>query len=134
MSERGLLYLAVVCTVAWTIGPPRHSRADSASRAGCRDSAAVILEPAAPTRGALFRVRVVGVAPNAQLTGEVAGERLHFATDSGANTSFAPVPIDSPDSVRIVVRCSAGFARSKWVWGGREYNGTMPGNVGRRIR
>jgi murein DD-endopeptidase MepM/ murein hydrolase activator NlpD len=55
-------------------------------------------------KGALFRVRVSGTS--SQLTGHVAGETLHFATDSSGSESLAAVPIDAPDSLVVVVRCA----------------------------
>ncbi len=126
MSSRGLLLLTIVGATAWTINPSRDSRSAIASVAGCGASAAVTWEPAAPTRGALFHVRVTGVTPDVQLSGHVAGEQLHFAADSGADRSFAPVPIDSPDSVRIVVRCSVNNVADSIVARVRTISGNYP--------
>lgn len=77
----------------------------------CGDSAAVFSQPAAPRRGALFRVRVSGVRAGAQLTGDVAGEALHFTGVPGTRPiaeSFAAVPIDVGDTLGIAVHCTAG--------------------------
>ena len=87
--------------------------ADSARRAAnaCGDSAAISWEPNAPRQGALFRVRVTGVAPGTQLGGKVADQLLHFvraAGDSSIAESFAAVPIDGDSSLGIVLQCSAG--------------------------
>jgi murein DD-endopeptidase MepM/ murein hydrolase activator NlpD len=55
-------------------------------------------------------VHVAGVGPGAQLSGAVAGEPLHFLADSTGESqqSLAPVPIDSPDTLLVVVRCTLG--------------------------
>ena len=106
MVVRTVLTLAAVVAVAWTIGYARGSRAELQIPDACGDSSAISWQPLVPSRGALFRVRVVGTPASAQLTGVVAGEPLHFATDSGAIESLAPVPIDGPDSLQILVRCT----------------------------
>jgi murein DD-endopeptidase MepM/ murein hydrolase activator NlpD len=77
----------------------------------CGDSAVLSWQPSTPRQGALFRVRVTGVTPATQLTGEVAGEPLHFAPIAGRTTiaeSFAAVPIDAGDSLGVEVRCTLG--------------------------
>jgi len=106
MVVRTVLALGAVVAVAWTIGYARGSRAERQIPDACGDSSAISLQPSAPTRGALFQVRVIGTPAGAHLTGVVAGEPLHFAADSGASISLAPVPIDGPDSLEIVVRCT----------------------------
>ena len=75
----------------------------------CGDSAVIASEPIVPREGTLFRVRVAGVPTGAALSGDVAGEVLHFAVDSGveAAESFAAVPIDVGDSLSVEVRCTA---------------------------
>lgn len=73
--------------------------------ATCGPAASIVTEPATLTQGALFRVRVSGVTPGSQLTGSVAGEALHFSADS-VPESLAAAPIDSPDSLMVVVRCA----------------------------
>ena len=106
MVARTVLTLAAVVAVAWTIGYARGSRAELRIPDACGDSSAISWQPLVPTQGALFRVRVTGTPASAQLTGVVAGELLHFATYSGASESLAPVPIDGPDSLEILVRCT----------------------------
>lgn len=64
--------------------------------------------PERPRPGTLFAVTVadlpVGVTPQ----GVVAGERLHFAADStGGWRALAAVPIDSGDSLGLVLACGA---------------------------
>ncbi len=77
--------------------------------AGACDTAAISWEPPAPRQGALFRVRVSGVSPEVRLSGEVAGQALHFSSVAGGGAeSFAAVPIDGERSLGIVLRCSSG--------------------------
>lgn len=67
--------------------------------------------PERPTQGRLFTVRVDVAAGRrvSRLTGEVAGEELHFrATSDGAFESLAPVPVDVEG--RLAVRVDAFFA------------------------
>lgn len=72
----------------------------------CGDSVAVTWEPAAPRMGALFLVRVAGAPAAARLSGEAAGEPLHFVRDSvGGAASFAAAPIDRDAPLAVVVRC-----------------------------
>ena len=69
---------------------------------------AISWEPAAPTQGHLFRLRVA-VPPEANvavLTGAVAGETLHFETTASAQISLAAVPIDATDSIDAWVRAT----------------------------
>jgi murein DD-endopeptidase MepM/ murein hydrolase activator NlpD len=107
MVVRTLLGLGAVLVVAWTIGHARTSGAD-VQRNVCGDSSAVSWEPATPTQGTLFRLRVTGTAPGLTLTGSAAGELLHFFEDSagGSQQSLAPIPIDGPNSLLVVVRCT----------------------------
>jgi len=77
---------------------------ESMRGATCGPAASIVSEPATLTQGALFRVRVSGVAPGSELTGSVAGEALHFSADS-VPESIAAAAIDSPDSLTVVVRC-----------------------------
>ena len=76
----------------------------------CGESLAISWTPASPRHGALFRVRVTGVPANAELSGQVAGEALHFelARDSSAAESFAAIPIDGADSLGVELRCTMG--------------------------
>jgi murein DD-endopeptidase MepM/ murein hydrolase activator NlpD len=103
MPFRFVLILGAVGAVAWGIGVALESPAVPVIKA-CAN-ASLSWEPEAPTRGALFRVRVAGVASGTRLTGTAAGESLHFSTDSVAE-SLAGIPIEGRDSVAIVVRCS----------------------------
>jgi murein DD-endopeptidase MepM/ murein hydrolase activator NlpD len=77
----------------------------------CGEPLTVSWTPESPRRGALFRVRVGAVPANAELSGSVAGEALHFGPtkgETGFAESFAAVPIDGPDSIGIRVRCTLG--------------------------
>jgi murein DD-endopeptidase MepM/ murein hydrolase activator NlpD len=102
--------VGVLCAglLAWTIGYARGSRTPPVRPNACGDSAAITTEPSIPTKGALFRVRVRGTAAS-DLTGRVSGEALHFVSDSGRE-SLAAVPIEAPDSLIVVVRCTLGDA------------------------
>ncbi len=104
--------VGVLCAglLAWTIVYARGSRSAAPLPDACGDSSLVATEPPNPTKGALFRVRVTGTAPAAELTGRVSGEALHFLQDSSGRESLAAVAIDAPDSLLIVVRCTAGEA------------------------
>lgn len=104
MVIRFVLILGAVGAVLWVVGASRDSLAGRASVEACGD-AVISWEPEAPTQGALFLVRVNGTPPGAELAGTVAAEPLHFSADS-IPESLAPVPIDGPDSLAIVVRCS----------------------------
>jgi murein DD-endopeptidase MepM/ murein hydrolase activator NlpD len=83
----------------------------------CGDSAAISWLPDAPRQGALFRVRVTGVAPGTRLGGKVADQPLHFVRVAGDNIaeSFAAVPIDGDRSLGIVLRCYAGTREDSLV-------------------
>jgi murein DD-endopeptidase MepM/ murein hydrolase activator NlpD len=124
---RGPRALLVAAATAWILGvePDGPSTPDIAA-AQCGAATKVALEPAAPTRGALFKVRVTGVTRDAQLDGHASGEPLHFASDSMGGTSFAAVAIDGPDSVRIVVLCTTGIARDSIVLFARTASGNYP--------
>jgi murein DD-endopeptidase MepM/ murein hydrolase activator NlpD len=96
---------AVYCDDRRTAAPPAAN--------ACGDSAAISWDPAVPRLGALFRVRVKGVPAGNSILGEAAGEPLHFAPAAAGDStalSFAAVPIDGPDSLRIEVRCTDGAA------------------------
>lgn len=108
MLVRTVLGLGAVIVVAWTIGQARGSRS-AAEFDACGDAPEISWQPATLTRGALFRVRVAGVAPGAQLTGVAAGEPLHLSGDS-VREALAATPIDGPDSLSVVVRCALGGA------------------------
>lgn len=102
MLIRGLVVVMALAAAAWSVGT---ARARAPVTANCLDSAAVSLEPRTPVEGALFRVRVTGVDSSANLAGTVAGEPLHFTADSAGYASLAAIPIDSPDSLTIIVLC-----------------------------
>ena len=106
MVIRFAVIVGAVGAVLWVVGASRGSLTGRASVEACGD-AVISWEPGAPTQGALFLVRVSGAPPDAALAGIVAGELLHFSSDS-IRESLAPVPIDGPDSVDVVVRCSLG--------------------------
>lgn len=62
--------------------------------------------PERPVQGHLFVVRVLdsGVDDATSLSGEVAGQPLHFARAAdGAFESLAPVPVDAEGTIRVVV-------------------------------
>src|SRR5687767_3941442 len=99
MSGRAFAFGAIVAVCGTA------DRTDDSMRgATCGPAATIATEPAVPTQGALFHLRVSGVTPGSQLTGSVAGEALHFSADS-VPESLAAAPIDSPDSLTVVVRC-----------------------------
>jgi murein DD-endopeptidase MepM/ murein hydrolase activator NlpD len=105
MLGRVFLGSAAIAVACSALGRDSDARAIVSST--CADSASITWEPTVPARGALFRVRVRGVPADAQLTGTFASEALHFVVDSG-RASFAAVPIESGDSLPIVVICSSG--------------------------
>jgi murein DD-endopeptidase MepM/ murein hydrolase activator NlpD len=105
MPLRSILAVSAAFVVALTVGFKRGSRSAATPAEACRDSANVTTEPAKPVKGALFHVRVTGLAPALELSGRVSGEPLHFVRDSAGGESLAAVPIDGPDSLQIVVRC-----------------------------
>ena len=107
MVARFLIGSASIAAVAWTACSNTAQRIETI--AACGDSAMISYDPGTPARGALFQVRVIGVPVAAQLTGTFAGEALHFVSASG-RLSFAAVPIESADSLDIVVSCTLGGA------------------------
>ncbi len=107
------LWCLPIIAVAGLVVLSARATADfsAASASACGDSAAISWEPSTPRQGALFRVRVAGVATGTQLNGKVADQPLHFVRavgDSGVAESFAAVPIDGDRSLGIVLRCSNG--------------------------
>lgn len=111
MSARLFLVFTIVPLAgAVFCGEPRGPRGGASVANACGDSAAISWEPAVPREGALFRVRVERFPAGTMLSGEVAGEAMHFAPTPGtqAAESFAAVPIDTSDSVEIRVYCSNG--------------------------
>src|SRR5687767_13914402 len=103
MLVRIAVTLGAVGAVAWAVDARLGSPATPAVQP-CAN-AALSWDPATPTRGALFKVRVRGAMPGAVLSGTVAGEPLHFSADS-VPESLAGIPIDGRDSVVILVRCA----------------------------
>jgi murein DD-endopeptidase MepM/ murein hydrolase activator NlpD len=112
MSARLRIVLAIAPLVAAAVCSDRRATLGGGARltSACGDSAAIASEPATPRRGTLFRVRVSGVPAGTALSGEIAGEALHFAPvpSSPAAESFAAVPIDAGDSLGIRIACTAG--------------------------
>ena len=112
MTARPLIPLIIIsaATAAWCNDnrPAPGGRQPFAT--ACGDGAVVSEIPAAPRQGALFRVRVSGLAQGTTLSGTVAGEALHFSTVAGTTSvqSFAAVPIDGADSLGVEVLCTAG--------------------------
>jgi len=103
------LVIVSVATAAWC-GDQRTVPSNRGMLANSCGDAAVSWEPSAPRQGALFRVRVSGVAKGTTLLGLVAGEALHFSPVAGTTSleSFAAVPIDATDSLGIQVFCHSG--------------------------
>jgi len=109
MSTR-LVTIVALATVGWCSDGSRPTRGPLTRSNPCDDSAAVSWQPVAPRQGTLFRVRVSAAPAAAELSGDVAGEPLHFTAVSDAPAmaeAFAAVPIDAGDTLGIVVRCSA---------------------------
>lgn len=103
---RFLVILSVLGAVYWFIGVTTGSRPASAAVRPC-STATITWNPARPTQGALFRVRVGGIGSATAVTGVVAGEPLHFSADT-TRESLAAAPIDGPDSLTLVLRCAEG--------------------------
>ena len=83
-----------------------------AAQGACGDSARIVIRPEVPRQGTLFTVRLEGAPPEAELSGQVAGEALHFVADSsGTPVSFAPAPIDTKGSLGVMVACILGARR-----------------------
>ena len=101
---RFVVILGVLSAIYWAIGLATESRPLTATGPTCA-TAAVTWEPATPTQGALFRVRLSGVGATSSVAGFVAGEPLHFSSDS-VRESLAAAPIDGPDSLNLVIRCA----------------------------
>jgi hypothetical protein len=101
---RFLVILGALGAIYWFIGVTTESRPLTAAVRPC-STADVSWEPATPTQGALFRIRLRGTATGTAVTGSVAGEPLHFSADS-TRESLAAAPIDGPDSLNLVLRCT----------------------------
>lgn len=79
----------------------------AAAQRGCGDAAELSVHPERPRQGTLFLVRLRGAADAAVVSGKVAGEPLHFRPDSaGRLAALAAAPIDSADSLGVVVTCA----------------------------
>lgn len=109
MLVRIAVILGAVGAAAWAVAAALGSPSRAAVE-GCGD-AALTWNPLNPARGALFKVRVRGVQPGAQLSGTAAGEALHFSADS-IPESLAAIPIEGGDSVTVIVRCSSDSSDS----------------------
>src|SRR5688572_12690670 len=111
MSTRALRLFIItpLATAMWCGEKRATSRSAPPLENACGDSAVISSEPVAPREGTLFRVRVDGVPAGALLSGDVAGEALHFAPVAGSRAaeSFAAAPIDVNDSLNVEVRCTA---------------------------
>lgn len=110
MPAKSLFALVVLAAVAWQLTDTRLPWTAPTPENACGDSSALAWDPATPRRGALFRVRLTGAPDSVRLSGVAAGEPLHFAADTAGSAleSLAPVPIDAPDSMDVVVRCATG--------------------------
>ena len=100
---RTLAALVAIIVIAWTVTQARETK--PVAVANICAGATVSREPVIPTQGALFRLRVSNIPRNVSLTGFVAGEPLHFSSDS-VRESLAAAPIDGPDSLTLVLRCA----------------------------
>jgi murein DD-endopeptidase MepM/ murein hydrolase activator NlpD len=106
LVARFLVILGALSAIYWFIGVTTESRALPAAVQPC-STVVVSWEPATPTQGALFRVRLRGVGTATSVTGFVAGEPLHFsAAGDSIRESLAAAPIDRPDSLNLVLRCT----------------------------
>lgn len=103
---RFMLVLGVLGAIYWFIGVATESRPASAAVRPC-STVTVSWDPALPTRGALFRVRLSGIGSATSVSAFVAGEPLHFSADT-TRESLAAAPIDGPDSLNLVLRCAEG--------------------------
>src|SRR5215203_1334257 len=110
MSARPFLLLAFPALTAALCNEQGGARGGGRLANACGDSAAISWEPGTPREGTLFRVRLDHGTPGTTLSGEVAGEPLHFAPAPGADRaeSFAAAPVDRSDSLAIRVFCSHG--------------------------
>src|SRR5689334_23612582 len=109
---RGLLVPLVAASLViagWCCNARADLNGDVAPTNACGDSAAVSWEPDQPREGSLFRVRVSRAPSGATISGEVAGEALHFGAVSGQPVeAIAAVPIDSSASLGVRILCTVG--------------------------
>ena len=101
---RFLVILSLLGAIYWFVDLATDSSPASAAVRPC-GTATITWDPALPTQGALFRVRLSGIGTATTVTGFVAGEPLHFSADT-IRESLAAAPIDGPDSLNLVVRCT----------------------------
>ena len=106
LVARFLVILGALGAIYWFIGVATE-RPLTAAVQPCT-AAMITWEPATPTQGALFRVRLSGINAATSVTGFVAGEPLHFSAADSIRESLAAAPIDRPDSLNLVVRCTEG--------------------------
>src|SRR5918999_5200244 len=99
MMNRSSVRIAVLIAAAACATP-----VDLAQAQGGASDDLVSWSPRRPRQGTLFRLLVDGVTDPRAVTGSVAGEPLHFASD-GPDRAFAlaPVPIDSARSVTATI-------------------------------
>ncbi len=91
---------------------PATAAVPTPARAACA-GARLVTRPERPRAGALFRVRVEGAPPGAELRGTSAGEPLHFEVAAGAPEAFAAAPIEGAAPLELAVACTvAGGADS----------------------
>jgi hypothetical protein len=74
------------------------------SAAAAQDGPAITTSPARPRPGTLFELRLVSRGADQSITGDVAGEPLHFVRDGAQWRAWAAAPVDSAGS--LVVRLS----------------------------
>lgn len=109
MSIRPLLAVVLLTVAASIAVKPKTAASPAHSIAACIDSSRVSVEPAVPMQGAVFLVRVSAVPAGVQLSGEVAGQALHFVPERGGGAiSLAATPIDGERSVEVTVYCMQG--------------------------
>lgn len=60
-------------------------------------------QPERPVQGTLFRVRVSAVEDGARLTGQAAGEALHFSKTGSGWEAIAPAPLDRGARLELTV-------------------------------
>ena len=84
------------------------------AQAGASRLPAVTTAPARPAQGQLVTVSVASESPPVGAT--LAGEPLHFAKRGrGSPSALAAIPVDAPDSLRLVVRFASGDSATRWI-------------------
>lgn len=103
-------------SVALVLGASVAARPDAGGAPPCHEPLRVTWEPPVPRQGAVFVIRVEGLAADGAPGGTFAGERLHFTADSlGAYRSLAPVPIDAGDSLAVRLGCGGSDTVQTWI-------------------